>query len=282
MTAAASHAELLDAVADDVQSLCAVIQGLFVHVFWAEQYGVHAAEERKGELELRTAAQKLDCIVARDSRPLSLARTPEERVVANCRDFSLLLTTMLRHKGVPARARCGFARYFIPDHFEDHWVCEYWNPHLGRWVLVDAQLDALQMAKLSIGFDPLDVPREEFLSAGAAWRMCRDGSANPDAFGIGELHGLWFVRGNLVRDVASLNKMELLPWDVWGLCDLPDDNLSRGDLVALDDMAELTHGDVAQFDLVRTLYENDDRWHVPAVIRSYSASGFRTVELDTQ
>ena len=36
------------------------------------------------------------------------------------------------------------------------------------------------------------------------------------SFGILDMHGLWFIAGNVIRDVAALNNHEMLPWDVWG------------------------------------------------------------------
>jgi transglutaminase-like putative cysteine protease len=44
-----------------------------------------------------------------------------------CNSYALMLVSMLRANGVPARSRCGFGAYFNPPKFEDHWVCEYWN-----------------------------------------------------------------------------------------------------------------------------------------------------------
>ena len=41
--------------------------------------------------------------------------------MGNCRDFSTMLCTVLRYQNTPARARCGFGAYFLPDHYEDHW-----------------------------------------------------------------------------------------------------------------------------------------------------------------
>jgi len=190
-----------------------------------------------------------------------------------------MLTSILRYQGIPARARCGFACYFAPDHYEDHWVCEYWNAELQRWITVDSQLDNLQRSVLAVGFDPLDVPRDQFLPGGEAWRLCRAGLADPDKFGIFDMHGLWFVRGNLVRDVASLNKIELLPWDCWGLVDAREEDLSAADLALLDRAAELTCGDVPEWELVRQLYESDERFRVPSVIRSYTDAGVQEVRL---
>jgi hypothetical protein len=279
LTTPGRHAGLLKELPSDVGSLVRIVQGLLIHVFWAERYGVHLDVARREEVQLRDAASKLARIVELDPRPLAEPRAPDYRLAGNCRDFSVLLVTFLRRQGIPARARCGFARYFLPDHYEDHWVGEYWHEAEQRWVLVDAQLDALQQEKLGIAFDTLDVPRDQFITGGAAWTLCRSGQADPDTFGIADMKGLWFVRGNLGRDVAALNKVELLPWDGWGLVDGIDEDPASGDLAALDEMAALSGGDVPEFERVRALYETDPRWRVPPVIHSYSAEGRIDVDL---
>jgi hypothetical protein len=284
MTEPGAMASLLDDLPRDVGELVRVVQGLLIHVFWAERYGVQHDDARQQEVQIRPLAPKLERIVELDPRPLAEARPPERRLVGNCRDFSLMLAGLLRHQGVPARARCGFGRYFLPNHFEDHWVGEYWNAAEGRWVLVDAQMDALQKGVLSLDFDPLDVPRDQFITGGRAWAMCRAGDADPETFGIHDMHGLWFVRGNLVRDVAALNKFELLPWDVWGLAYLEggDEALTADDWAALDEMAALSGGDAADFARIRAAYEADDRWRVPPIITSFTAAGPVSVPLSVQ
>ena len=42
-----------------------------------------------------------------------------------------------------------------------------------------------------------------------------------------DMGGLWFIAGNVVRDVAALNNMEMLPWDVWGAMAQPGEELTR-------------------------------------------------------
>lgn len=279
ITDARHRAGLFDTLPADVGALCRVVQGLLIHVFWAEQYGLRLPEDRMGELQLRSVAAKLDRILELDPRPLDQPRPVEKRLIGNCRDFTVLLASMLQHQGVPARARCGFGRYFIPNHYEDHWVCEYWNAAQSRWVLVDAQMDELQSEKLSLRFDPLDVPRDQFVVGGMAWQLCRSEQADPEAFGIADMHGLWFVRGDFVRDVAALNKVELLPWDSWGIVEEPEGGVTAGDLAFLDRLAELTSGDVPEFDRVRSLYEGDERLRVPAAIRSYMPQGVQVIDL---
>jgi hypothetical protein len=129
-------------------------------------------------------------------------------------------------------------------------------------------------------FSPLDVPRDQFIVGGRAWQMCRAGQADPDKFGIFDLHGPWLVRGDLARDVAALNKVEMLPWDSWGIFDKPDSYQSAADCTFLDQAAELTSGDVPEFDKVRQLYEEEERPRVPRRIRSYTHAGVRVVDLD--
>ncbi len=279
MTDPREHAPLFAALPRDLASLCQIVQGVLIHIFWAERYGVQLADERKTETQIRSVARKLTRLLELDPRPLTEARALDRKLVGNCRDFTVLLTALLRHQGVPARARCGFARYFMPGKHEDHWVCEYWNATEQRWVLVDAQLDEFQQQALRIRFSPLDVPRTMFLPGGKAWQMCRAGQANPDKFGILDMHGLWFVRGDLVRDVAALNKMELLPWDGWGLIEEEAQNISAEENAFLDRVAELTQGDVPQFDAVRALYASDERLRVPPVIKSYHNAGVESVEI---
>ena len=269
ITSPGAHTALLDPLPRDIPSLVKVVQGLMIHVFWIERYGIQLDAARKGEVQLRLVEKMLARILELDPRPLTEARAYEKKLVGNCRDHSVLLTAMLRHQGIPARARCGFGEYFLPNHHEDHWIVEYWNTEQQRWVFVDAQLDALQCDKLSIGFDPLDVPREQFLTGGRAWQMCRAGEADPDTFGIFDMHGLWYVQGDFIRDVAALNKVELLPWDVWGMMRGRDEDITGEDKAFLDGLAELTAGDVPAFEQVRELYESDPRLAVPQVITSF-------------
>ena len=263
-----TYASLFDDLSTSIYDLARIVQGTTIHVFWAERYGVKHTPERQAEVQLRTMPRRLERTLELDPRPLSEPRALEQKLVGNCRDHSLLLAAMLRHQGVPARARCGFGAYFMPNHYEDHWVTEYWNQEQSRWILVDAQLDALQCDVMKIPFNPLDVPRDQFLVGGAAWAMCRSGAADPEQFGIFDMHGLGFIRGNLVRDVAALNKVELLPWDCWGVI-LSESLDDPSDLALLDEAAALTSGDVPDWERVRALYENDPRLRVDGSILSY-------------
>lgn len=274
------EANLFEGLPTDIPSLCQVVQGLLLHIFWIERYAVQLPEERKQEVQLRHVARMLARIQELADIPLTIPRPPEKKLVGNCRDFTVLLCAMLRHRGVPARARCGFGAYFTPGMYEDHWVCEYWNADAQRWIMVDAQLDGLQRRALQIPFNPCDVPHGQFLPGGKAWQLCRAGQADPDHFGILDMHGLWFVQSDFVRDVAALNKVELLPWDCWGLGDVaPNSVASAEDATWLDRVAPLTLAGNEAFAELRSIYESDARLRVPPIIKSYAGAGVREINI---
>lgn len=266
ITSSHRHAPMFNALPHDVTALVRVGQGLMLHEHAAPHYGVALTDERRSQSHIRPVERMLDRLLALDSRPLAAARSVEARLVGNCRHFTILLVAMLRAQGVPARARCGFGAYFKPGHFYDHWVCEYWGAAEARWIRVDAQLDEVQCAELKVDFDPLDVPHNRFVIAGDAWAHCRAGKADPAKFGIFALHGLWFIAGNLVRDVAALNNMEMLPWDVWGAQPSPNEPLNDEQLIFFDTLAALTRDPDASFQELRSLYQGDDRLRVPTTV----------------
>ncbi len=267
MTAPGAHEAELSAMPTDLASLCEVIQGVLIHRDIAPWlYGLKLSEKDRDDAHIRPIAQMLTRIRALDARPLTIAREPGRRMPGVCRHFSLMLASVLRHQGIPARPRCGFGTYFEPGKFIDHWVCEYWSARDARWIMVDAQLDAIQRNAFKVDFNPLDVPRNRFIIAGYAWQQCRAGRADAARFGILDMHGLWFIAGNVLRDLASLNQMEMLPWDVWGLMAMNDASLTDEDRTLLDRVAARTLAGDEAFAEVRALYDSDNRLRVPPVV----------------
>jgi hypothetical protein len=223
MTDPGRYAGLFHAVPGDVAGVGRVVQGLLIHEFWADGYGVTLAEEDRDRVNLRRVEDVLDAVLAKDDRPLTEEREPGSRVATNCRGFSVLAVAMLRHHGVPARARCGFGAYFKAGYFEDHWVVEYRDGD--TWKLFDAQIDPMQRDIVKITFDLADVPRDQFVIAGQGWKLVRAGKADPNRFGLSTIDefGDWWIAQNLTRDAASLAGIETLPWDQWGVMPEPGD-----------------------------------------------------------
>jgi hypothetical protein len=268
MTSGGKYERQLAALPDDMRELMHIVQGLLIHEYAAAEYGVQLSDARKRESHIRSVEQMLDRLLAIDPHPLSTSRPPAKRLVGVCDHFVRLLVTILRAKGVPTRDRFGFGTYFNPGFFEDHAVCEYWNAAQARWILVDPQFDEVWLRMLKIEHDVLDVPRDRFLVAGEAWRQCREGSSDAARFGIfkGDRRGMWFVAGSLVRDLAALNKMELLPWDVWGAMPEPDQPLGDEQLALFDRLAALTRDPDQSFDELRRTYERDERVRAPKAV----------------
>lgn len=72
-----------------------------------------------------------------------------------------------------------------------------------------------------LSFDLLDRPEDladgQFLAGAEAWAAYRAG-ADPMSFGVHgtENWGAAEIVGNAIRDLAAVNKVEMLPWDEWG------------------------------------------------------------------
>jgi transglutaminase superfamily protein len=244
-------------------ALAEVAHGLLIHEHIAGAYGVTLTDERRASVHVRPAAALLGQIAAEDGRPLTEAREPARRLPGNCRHYTVLAVAMLRAQGTPARARCGFGDYFGTGWSEDHWVCEYWDQQ--RWKLADFQIDDVQLKLFDVDFDLMDVPRDRFVVAGDAWRLCRDGGADPATFGLSLMNegGLWWIAANLLRDVAALNHVEMLPWDVWGAMPAPDETITDEQNALFDRLAGLAGQPGAAFAELSAAYADDPRLHVP-------------------
>lgn len=215
MTAPGRHAAALDRLSDDVVAILQAVRGLLVHGDYLGLYGLEASDFSAHSRETLPVAARLDRVFRTSDRPLTVARPVERREVGTCRDYALLTCGFLRHKGIPARVRCGFATYLSPGRFEDHWICEHWRARERRWVGADAQLDAAHRDHLGVAFDSAQMPEGAFVTAPAAWDLIESAGASPESFGHGEARGAWFVAVNLARDCLSLAGRETSPWDGW-------------------------------------------------------------------
>ena len=248
------HASLFDPLPGDLPSLVKAIQGMMLHLHWAPALGITLNRIRREESNIRIISDRIAKLLELSDTPLNQERPLTRKTVGTCRDFALLLTATLRHQGIPARCRAGFGTYFTPGRYEDHWVCEYWQADTSRWVMVDAQLDSLQVEKLAIDFDPLDMPKDKFVSGARAWTLCRTKQADPKLFGIFNMKGLDFVKGNLIRDFLALNKVEILPWDNFMLINTSFMHMKKNEKALMDRLAAITTGEDRDFLLLRAAY----------------------------
>ena len=250
-----------DFASDDIRQVVEVVQGLLVYDLVAQPfYGVDLKPNQAEAIHERDTARLLAVARAVDARPLGEARPPANRVGARCHAFSRLTVAFLRAAGVPARARCGFGAYFRPGWFEDHWVAEYWNAAKRTWQMVDAQLDTTWRQMIDFKGDSFAITATEFVTAGHAWQAWRRGELDATRCGLSaiDVHGAHWIAGNLRLDLASLNKIEMLPWDVWGTGWGPGEQPIDAQLHCFDTVADLTVNPNAKLDELRKRYETDE------------------------
>lgn len=245
-----------------VNEAVAIVQGLLVYDLVAKDlYGAELSSRQQATVHERDAAALLDRACEIDARPVGSPREPGHRIGGRCNTYTLLTVALLRSAGIAARARCGFATYFVPGYYEDHWVAEYWNTVEQRWTMIDAQLDPTWQQLIGMHSDTaIEVGPEQFLTAGHAWRSWRSGHLDAERCGLTSIpeHGAFWIAGNLRLDLAALNKVEMLPWDVWGLGWEPGAEPTEEMLAAFDSVAELTIDADARFDDLRDRYETDE------------------------
>jgi Transglutaminase-like superfamily len=264
MTALPDHSALVG-LPSDLDGLRSVVQGLLLHRDWAPAYGVVGDAIRIDEQNLRSTAEVLTRALEICGEPIAVARQPIDRVLCICRHFTLVHTALLRSQGVPARVRCGFSNYFDPTKWYDHWITERWAGE--RWVRDDPQVDELQAKTVNLDFDPYDQPPGRFLTGSEAWTAARAGEVDADLFGILDMWGLAFISGNVISDFGCLNKVELLPWDSWGMMTGPYDPVTDEAAAVLDEVATLATRD--DFAAIRERYLDDQRLRVPRDITSF-------------
>jgi len=280
------HAPRYDDLPTELGPLCEALQGLILHMFWIGEntYGTtHQELKASGrklceEFVLSTAEERLDSILALDDSPLSTLRAVEMRSVGCCRDYALMLCSVLRHRGVPARVRTGIALHFQTEDghlYEDHYVTEHWNEQEQRWQLTDPQIDAVQRPFITKDLDTMDLPADVFLTGWQLLEGVRHGTV-PSSVGFPPVNtGTTYARNKLFADFTSVTGTELPVHAWWGLGEpksvVPgDDELTDG---LVDLLQRIDQNDVEALNEALALAVEHPRLAMPSgfVVPPYSA-----------
>jgi hypothetical protein len=252
--------EALAKLGENQVEICSPVHALVIEPSDAESLGLPV--NRLASNQVRAAAALIEELLRLDPAPLIIPRDANKRVVGTCRHFALISCALLRHRGYAARVRCGFATYFHPGQGLDHWITEYWKGDDARWVRVDPEILGGQLLE-----HPEDLRPGEFLSGGEAWSAFRQGTIDDATFGVYGT-GNWGaaeIRGNAVKDLAALNKVEMLPWDEWGrMTDAYKGETGRDYDELLDEVAAVCAADDPR--AVAALYEHVDLQVPPSMI----------------
>jgi hypothetical protein len=193
---------MFDGLPASLTKLSDLMQSQVIHPLKAEDFGSTVVANRKGEEHLYpTAEDMLRVLERRNPDGLVKERSPEQRIVASCRYYSVLFTSILRSRGIPARLRYGFATYLQPGKLTSHAICEVWNSSEKRWMLFDPN-------KNMVAFDP-----DLFRFAGDLWLEYCSGENSLDACSDVTRPGPYVALDILFHDFYSVMGRELLYYD---------------------------------------------------------------------
>ncbi|MBN1183609.1 MAG: SUMF1/EgtB/PvdO family nonheme iron enzyme [Bacteroidales bacterium] len=180
---------------DSLPELCKLIKSQFIHPFAElQKYSEQIPEERWNEMvNYPTVKSILEGLLSYDSSGIVPDRIPENRLILGCREYAILLASVLKYRGIPARVRCGHATYIMPDFHVSHTICEVWNNKENRWMLVDP------------GMNMVDFSREKFDFSNEAWLQLQKNEIDPDYYAIpGRYSGFASILGKIGHDLAAL------------------------------------------------------------------------------
>lgn len=180
---------------DALPELCRLIKSQFIHPY-AELPAIREQipRQRWNEMFNFTNVQEiLKGLLLHDSTGLVINRAPADRLILGCRTYALLLASILKYRGIPARLRYGHADYIIPDFHTSHTICEIWNEKQSRWMLVDPT------------FAMVDFSPDKFDFSHHLWLEFQNQEIDPNQYGIpGRYTGLVSILGKISPDLASI------------------------------------------------------------------------------
>lgn len=189
------YAYLYKNLPDSLPELCSLIRSQLVHPYGdLPKYRDLIPKERWNEdIKYPSVKSILEGLLSYDSSGIVPNRKPEDRLVLICRANAILLASIMKHRGIPARVRYGHATYIAPEYHISHAICEVWDENENRWILVDASMDKV------------DFSREEFDFSNEAWLLMQKGEIDPDLYGLpGKYMGSGSIVGKVPSDLACL------------------------------------------------------------------------------
>jgi formylglycine-generating enzyme required for sulfatase activity len=235
---------------DSLPELCSLIKSQFIHPFSElRYYSEQIPEERWNELgNYPTVQSILKGLVTYDSRGLVNDRKPEHRLILGCREYAILLASVLKYRDIPARVRFGHARYLIPGFHASHTICEVWNKKETRWMLVDP------------GLGMVDFSKDEFDFSYDAWLRLQKKEIDPAIYGNpGHYTGIISIVGKICPDLASLLGNEYTLYQYAPILEYAFNNnqLPANQIKILNEISELMKSpDTGNLSKLQEIYNN--------------------------
>lgn len=209
---------------------------------------------------LATATAIIAELFRRDGKGLTKERLVEDKVVLTCRHIAILMASILKAKGIPARVRSGFAEYWPWAKVSgDHWINQYWDKKGERWVSLD-----VDGSFHDTGFDMYDIPDGKFDFSANAWLDVRQNKAAGKHFWNSDgTKGLIVIAWELFYDFHSLMNNEVIYLHHPKLVlysefsKLPEDKLKE-----IDQLAELMLEPDENFSKLQKIWETNKEYRL--------------------
>lgn len=214
---------------------------------------------------LTTASSMLAELFRRDKRGFVMDRAEENKLIVTCRFVSVLMASILKSKGIPARVRSGFAPYFVVDGLpggksDDHWINQYWDKSRNRWVTIDVDGSFEGYLK----FDPYNMPENAFDFSADAWLNVRSGKVDGRYFfNAGGYDGLIVVGWELFYDFNCLMNNEIIYLHGPTIVKMGTfEKLSEKELSEIDSLARLMQEPDKNFEELKKIWETNKKFRL--------------------
>lgn len=261
---------------NDIEELCLLQRMQIIHpvafrdkdirnkkdCFWGDMTKVPVTR-LEYEDDIFPTAQSVLAELLRKNPNYNTKREARDKVHVTCRGQAILLASILKAKGIPARARSGFAEYIHYDGIcYDHWITEYYDEKENRWKLVDADEHCPDH---EMGFDLNDIPYDRFLFGANAWLGLRKGkikeetilyASDPVTLGLkASIRGLFYDFHSLMNDeIIFLHVPQYICKKNYELCEK--------ELEELDDLAELMLKPDENFDKLLDIWNTKTKFRI--------------------
>lgn len=197
-----------------------------------------------------------------DKRGFTLQRATENKLVVTCRYVSVLMSAILKAKGIPCRSRAGFAPYLEENKSCDHWINQYWSESEDRWISFDA--DGF-FDDEDLGFNQFDIPEAQFDWAANTWLNIRNDKVNGENYiyadGLGT-NSLKAVIRAIFYDLHALMNNEISYKFQPSYIDGKFDILKENDFKEIDVLAKLMLDPDENFDKLIYIWNLNRKYRI--------------------
>lgn len=208
-------------------------------------------------------AQSILAELLRRNPNYDVTREAKDKVHITCRGQAILLASILKAKGIPARARSGFELYVKYDGTSyDHWITEYYDEKENEWRLVDADEHHFSH---ELGIDLNNIPYDRFIFGAEAYLGLREKTREPESIIYASdpiTTGMKAALRGLFFDFHALMNNEIIFLHIPKYIKDKDFELSEEEFMELDKLANLMLEPNKNFDEILRLWNTETKFRI--------------------